>query len=186
MLLRSMLLDGERVVEQVLFTTIEYPEAIDPARFEVAVDEEQVSWFEPARARARAGAVPPRLDGAEGGDGGTFAELEASSVEASAATDRVRFDSLPDGYVELSESVRPMAAGEVPVSHVMVSDGMASVSVYVDHVAAPDQDPSVAGLSSMGAMNAYGLSLETGFVTVVGEVPPATVRAIAEAVRLVE
>ena len=181
MLLRSMLLDGERVVEQVLFTSIEYPERIDPARFEVAVDEERMSWLEPARARARAGEVPGSGDPDAGG--GSFAELEAKSASAGRG---VRFEALPAGYAVLSESVEPMNEGEAPIIHVMVSDGMASVSVYVDRAAPDAQDLSVAGLSSMGAMNAYGLSLEGGFVTVVGEVPPVTVRAIAKAVRLDE
>ena len=185
MLLRSMLLDGERVVEQVLFTSIEYPESIDPARFEIAVDEERTSWLEPARARARAGEVAGSGDPDAGG--GSFAELEAkSAARGAAAGGGVRFEALPAGYVVLSESVEPMNEGEAPIIHVMVSDGMASVSVYVDRAAPDAQDLSVAGLSSMGAMNAYGLSLEGGFVTVVGEVPPVTVRAIAKAVRLDE
>lgn len=189
MLLRSMLLDGERAVEQVLFTSIEYPEHIDRERFEIRGDAERLSWVEPVRARARAGDVPA-LDASGDGERVSFAELEARSRAAPTATaegeDRVRFASLPDGYVELSESFRPMAENGAPVSHVMVSDGMASVSVYVDHVDAAEQDRSIAGLSSMGAMNAYGVSLEDGFVTVVGEVPPDTVRTIAEAVRLVD
>ena len=123
------------------------------------------------------------------------------TVDGTDEIDRVRFDGLPSGYVELSESYLAMPLDRAsrgsapldappgdgaPVSHVMVSDGMASVSVYVEHLSALEQDTSVAGLSSMGAMNAYGLSLGSGFVTVVGEVPPATVRRIAEAVRLAE
>jgi len=79
-----------------------------------------------------------------------------------------------------------MPINDGPVSHVMLSDGMASVSVYIEHVAVANQNQSAAGLSSMGAMNAYGLSLDKAFVTVVGEVPVDTVRAIAEAVRINE
>ena len=77
-----------------------------------------------------------------------------------------------------------MPIDDGPISHVMVSDGMASVSVYVEHVKAPEQDKSALGLSRMGAMNAYGLSLDNAFITVVGEVPASTVMAIAEAVQL--
>ena len=54
----------------------------------------------------------------------------------------------------------------------------------MEHVKAPEQDKSALGLSKMGAMNAYGLSLDNAFVTVVGEVPASTVMAIAEAVQL--
>jgi len=200
MLLRSMLLDGERTVEQVMFTSIAYPESIDLARFEVDVDEDHVRWVEPVGARARAGSVPdlelPGLGSNDGRD--TFAELDAlrtKAPEASAengagdattASARVRFETLPNGYRTLSANARKMGSGDAPLTHVMVSDGMASVSVYVDHLPAGEQDTSVAGFSSMGAMNAYGLSLDSGFVTVVGEVPADTVRAIAEAVRLLD
>ena len=127
------------------------------------------------------------VDAREPGGDAASAEAASSSASLPAAdeqVDRVRFERLPAGYRELSETYRPMLMDDAPVSHVMLSDGMASVSIYVEHLAADAQDTSVAGLSSMGAMNAYGLSLEEGFVTAVGEVPPGTVRAIAEAVRL--
>ena len=207
MLLRSKLLDGSRTVEQVLFTRIEYPESIDRSRFEIRVEGDQLSWIEEAGgqavgasgARATSGSLPfERSDKALAG-GGTGPERAPD--EAVDGADRVSFEGLPGGYVELSESYRAMpldrvpssgvtldtpSGGGAPLSHVMVSDGMASVSVYVEHLDAREQDTSVTGLSSMGAVNAYGLSLGDGFVTVVGEVPPITVRRIAEAVRLRE
>ena len=187
MLLRSMLLDGERVVEQVLFTSIEYPERIDPARFEVAVDEERMSWLEPARARARAGEVPgvgwpgrgrwlvrrTRGEGraAKGAAAKGRRPLRGATGRLRRAVGKRRTDERGRGADDPRHGVRRHGLG---------------VSVYVDRAAPDEQDLSVAGLSSMGAMNAYGLSLEGGFVTVVGEVPPATVRAIAKAVRLDE
>ena len=202
MLLRSMLLDGDRILEQVLFTAIEYPRSIALSRFAVDVDQARMSWIDDARerptsARATAGDLGvPTLSGDGQSDGGSFAELESRIAadgvagsgpdEAAPAEDRVRFETLPMGYAELSESVGTMPPGDASVSHVMLSDGMASVSVYVEHLPAAAQDTSVVGLSSMGAMNAFGLSLEHAFVTAVGEVPADTVRSIAQAVRLVE
>ena len=160
MLLRSMLLDGQRAVEQVMFTFIEYPESIETARFEVTTDNEQVSWLEPRQLQAPAG----------------LPEILADQV------DRVTFQDLPDGYREVSETYSPMPINDGPVSHVMLSDGMASVSVYVEYVPLAEQSQSSVGLSSMGAMNAYGLSTEEAFITAVGEVPADTVQAIAKAV----
>jgi len=166
MLLRSMLLDGpDMAVEQVLFTSIEYPEKVDLARFDVDTKEEHISWIEPKTAQA-------------------VTSLSAQQSYKTNAVDRVGFLRLPDGYEEVSETYRPMPIDDGPISHVMVSDGMASVSVYVEHVKAPEQDKSALGLSKMGAMNAYGLSLKNAFITVVGEVPASTVMAIAEAVQL--
>ncbi|MGQ7846281.1 MucB/RseB C-terminal domain-containing protein [Granulosicoccus sp. 3-233] len=162
MLLRSMLLDGQRAVEQVMFTVIKYPESIDVARFEVETDSEQVSWLEPKKLQASSG----------------LPEILADQV------DRVDFANLPDGYREVSETYSPMLPDSAPISHVMLSDGMASVSVYVEYVPLAEQSEGAAGLSSMGAMNAYGLSSENAFITAVGEVPADTVQAIANAVKI--
>lgn len=163
MLLRSMLLDGpNKPVEQVLFTKIGYPVSIDQARFDVSASEDQVTWLEPKAASATSG-LPKVLE---------------------KQTDRVGFRSLPDGYVELSETYSPMPINDGPISHVMVSDGMASVSVYIEYVPTSEQEQHTPGLSSMGAMNAFGLSLPNAFITAVGEVPSDTVKAIASAVTL--
>lgn len=159
MLLRSEMLDGDNhPIEQVMFTAISYPDHIDASRFDIKVNEDQVSWIEPKEVK--------------------------STLAASGQPDRVRFTTLPDGYREVSETYRSMPINDGPVSHVMVSDGMASVSVYVEYVAVAEQDKAALGLSTMGAMNAFGLSHVDAFITVVGEVPGDTVRVIAEAVRL--
>ena len=160
MLLRSMLLDGpHRAVEQVMFTQIDYPDSIDVSRFEVTSGAEQISWLEPKKLQATSG-LPDFLE---------------------EQVDRVHFEGLPEGYREVSETYSPMPTSEGPVSHIMLTDGMASVSVYVEYGPAAKRDYAQ-GLSSMGAMNAFGLSLENAFVTAVGEVPADTVQAIARAV----
>lgn len=165
MLLRSMLLDGpNKPVEQVMFTQIDYPVSIDVTRFNVSPTEDQVSWLVPQTAKATSG-LPKVLE---------------------EQTDRVGFDTLPDGYMEVSETYSPMPINDGPISHVMVSDGMASVSVYVEYVPVSEQTQHTPGLSTMGAMNAFGLSMPNAFITAVGEVPAETVRAIATAVNLRE
>lgn len=169
MLLRSKLLDGpDKAVEQVLFTSIEYPEHVDRSRFDIDTDQEHISWIEPKATEASE----------------RFEAFVSKRSPSSEAVDRVSFHSLPAGYEEVSETYRTMPINDGPISHVMVSDGMASVSVYVEHVNLADQDENAAGLSSMGAMNAYGMSLDEAFVTVVGEVPASTVMAIAKAVKI--
>jgi len=209
MLLRSMMLNGEKSVEQVLFTTIAYPEHIDRARFDVSEDDERITWIEPQVKTAIAAFLPSRdASGSSGAGNGSAADgttaiagvsdiqlvdpddeeysHSKNGVAGGETGERVLLTSLPEGYRKLSESYESMPGQQAPVSHVMVSDGMASVSVYVEHAGVGEQDTSLAGLSSMGAMNAFGLSLEEAFVTVVGEVPADTVVSIAEAVRLAE
>lgn len=165
MVLRFMLLDEQqKSVEQIMFTHIEYPASIDASRFDVSITDQQVSWLESGKAKATSG----------------LPKLLADQM------DRVNFQGLPPGYREVSETYSPMLGNDRPVSHVMLSDGMASVSVYVEYSAVAEQSLSAVGLSTMGAMNAFGLSTETAFVTAVGEVPAATVRAIAFATQLHE
>lgn len=165
MLLRSMLLEGpDRPVEQVVFTDISYPDTIDESLFDIMKGHERseiVSWLEPK-------------------------EVEATStltaVSPSEQANRISFITLPDGYHKTSETYSSMENSDGPVSHVMLTDGMASVSVYVEHVAAYDRSAISLGPSKMGAMNAFGVSTEQAVITVVGEVPEATVRSIAESV----
>ncbi len=158
MLLRSMLLDGpHRAVEQVMFTQIDYPISIDVSRFEVSSVGEQISWLEPKKLQATSG-LPDILE---------------------KQVDRVYFIGLPEGYREVSETYSPMPTSEGPVSHIMLTDGMASVSVYVEYGTDATRDNDSVGLSMMGAMNAFALSTDNAFITAVGEVPADTVRAIA-------
>jgi len=164
MLLRSMLIEGpSKVIEQVMFTDINYPASIDADRFDVLPSDRQLSWLEPKRSDAQKG-LP-----------------KAAVVKQ---TDRVDFETLPMGYAEVSETFTPMAGDDKPVSHVMLTDGMASVSVYVEYQEKADQNQGSRGLSTMGAMNAYGVSLDKVFITAVGEVPAETVKAIAKAVKI--
>ena len=163
MLLRSMLLEGRRkVVEQVLFTQIEYPDSIATDRFKILTNATQLSWLEPKRALATSGLPKALLD----------------------QVDRVGFGDLPMGYEEVSETYSPMPSNSSPVSHVMLTDGMASVSVYVEYLKQSEHNLSSVGFSNMGAMNAFGMSIENALITAVGEVPAETVKAIAMAAKI--
>jgi sigma-E factor negative regulatory protein RseB len=90
-----------------------------------------------------------------------------------------RFEGLPEGFELRSLRLRPKRRGE-PVHHLVFSDGLASVSLFVEMASAPAGD-KLAGSSRMGAVNAYGVTRGELHLTAVGEVPPATVRRIVEA-----
>ena len=66
--------------------------------------------------------------------------------------------------------------------HLVYSDGLAAVSVYVEnsHEDPPNQKFSV---SKMGTTHAYARVTDGVLITVVGDVPAITVQAIGEAVR---
>lgn len=67
------------------------------------------------------------------------------------------------------------------VAHMIYSDGLASVSVFIENDLTP-QEKAFKGLSSMGAVNAYGSVVAGHQVTVVGEVPAATVKSIGQSI----
>jgi sigma-E factor negative regulatory protein RseB len=67
--------------------------------------------------------------------------------------------------------------------HLVYSDGLASVSVFIEKKQVGGKH--LQGAATMGAVNAFGNSVEDYFVTVVGEVPEKTVRSMAQsAVRI--
>ncbi len=84
---------------------------------------------------------------------------------------------LPSGFKLLDHRIK---GGEKKVEHMVFSDGLASVSVFVEGNKASSD--TFVGVSTMGAVNAFG-STKDGFqVTVVGEVPKATVLAIGQSI----
>ena len=73
-----------------------------------------------------------------------------------------------------------IAGSPNPVRHLVYSDGLASVSVFIEPRGA--QALPMHGLSKVGAAFAYSRDLDGHQVTAVGEVPAATVEAIAAGV----
>jgi len=66
-----------------------------------------------------------------------------------------------------------------PMHHLLLSDGLASVSIYIEG----NESGGLDGSAQMGAANAVGARIDGHQVTVVGEVPPATVEAVLHGVR---
>ncbi|MFT4562504.1 MAG: sigma-E factor negative regulatory protein RseB [Gammaproteobacteria bacterium] len=100
----------------------------------------------------------------------------ASVVETSGWT--VKW--LPSGFYMRNHKVQTMSESDMPVSHMVYSDGLAMVSVFVEQMVG-DRQP-LQGYSSMGAVNAFSRVSDNHQITVVGEVPLPTVRQIASSV----
>ncbi|PCJ83638.1 MAG: hypothetical protein COA54_15095 [Thiotrichaceae bacterium] len=90
---------------------------------------------------------------------------------------------LPKGFMLTQSTMRhsqPSSANsneEAGLLHLVYSDGLASVSIFIEQN--QGEDKHLQGASMMGAVNAYGNSVGDYFVTVVGEVPITTVRSMA-------
>lgn len=82
----------------------------------------------------------------------------------------------PSGFKSLYTVRRPMASG--PAVQAVYSDGLASLSVFIEPAAASDGSEA---LPQRGPINAYARRIGDSVVTVVGEIPADTARAVAQA-----
>lgn len=89
---------------------------------------------------------------------------------------------LPEGFMLTSRITRtmPVRNDNKVTEHLVYSDGLAAVSVFIKKQGASDS--SMIGISGMGAINAYGAIVDDHQVTAVGEVPAATVSLIGQSV----
>ena len=88
---------------------------------------------------------------------------------------------LPVGFMLTRSIVMENKDKQRPSYHMVYSDGMASVSVFIEH-GKKDQKPAI-GQSTMGPVNAYSSFIDDTYVTAIGEVPVATVRMIAQSMQ---
>lgn len=156
LLLRSELTDTHgRAIEQVMFTEVEFPETIDQAEL---------------------------LPGLSGADFKWEREPEQAPEPGDAQGDsRWKVFSVPDGFMLTDHRWHQLKAEEPGVEHWVYSDGLASISVYIE---AAGGNKHYGGMSRRGALNAFGTMVDDHYVTVVGEVPRETVEMIGKSVRI--
>lgn len=92
-----------------------------------------------------------------------------------------KLGSLPQGFRFSHHKKQASDDNTPPMYQLIISDGLASVSVYIEKL--PDDGRKFVGASYMGAMNIYGLVINDYQITVVGDVPGETVRLVAGSVR---
>ena len=146
--LKSQLIDDQGViVEQILFTEIDLHSAIPAEAIVATIDTTGFTTLRPPESSPLAADIPWR----------------AAAV--------------PGGF-KLSVATQSQIAGsQYPVEHLVYSDGLATVSVFIED---PHTKSEVSeGFSKMGSTNAFSLTLRGRKVTAVGEVPRQTVRTIA-------
>ncbi len=135
-----------QLLEQMIFTQISFPEHLDSTVFEATVDTRD---FRQIRQQAKA----DRLDSAE-----VLWEMR----------------DLPDGFRLATRQKAHWPGFDSEVTQLLYSDGLASVSVFATQQKIPKS--ALQGLTRMGGVNAYGHMMGDFHITVVGEVPQATVR----------
>lgn len=151
--LRIATLDGDgSVIEQVMFTNISFPEHIDPNVF----------------------AVQEKIKG--------YAVSEASKPKLYEDSIPFKFKDLPPGFDVESVFYQPSSADDNEFFQVILSDGLARVSLFIAPANTGTEPPQ--GLTRSGAVHAMARSINDSVLTIVGEVPSKTLQAILSSVEL--
>lgn len=162
---KTQLVDATgRVLEQVVFATLSTPARIDDELLKPSVNTDGFKWMKRTPSDVR----PP--------------DPLAWSVQ-----------SLPPGFRRSTDGVGSLPGLPRPASHLMFTDGVAIVSVFIENPDKPGESrartpagPAPAnpvGAAQIGAASAFTVMIDGHRVTAVGEVPPATVKAIAESLQ---
>jgi sigma-E factor negative regulatory protein RseB len=107
---------------------------------------------------------------------------EQSARMAQSTESMLQFGNIPAGFRKVMEMSRNLVGRPQPVQHVVFSDGVLNVSVFVE-TAAGQAVQGVTVVSEDGPTAFTTRALANSHVTVMGEVPAAAVQAIAEGVR---
>ena len=91
--------------------------------------------------------------------------------------------SPPAGFKKIMALKRAFPGKKFPTNHMVFSDQLAAVSIFIEPLAGILKP--VSGLSSQGAINVYTRPVGEYQVTVLGEVPAATVTQIGNSVSFV-
>jgi sigma-E factor negative regulatory protein RseB len=151
--LRTVVVDGVgHPVELINFTQLEMPRHIDAHETEASIDSSGFQWVRNARQ--------------------TPAPLPSAVVW--------RPMRLPPGFRLVANRRQVVPGVEMPVQHLIFSDGFASISVFIEP--ARPGGPVPPESSSVGSANAFTTVVHGRVVTAVGEVPLETVRDVAQSV----
>jgi len=89
---------------------------------------------------------------------------------------------MPGGFSMSEYSKDPMSTSKMPVEHFIYTDGLASISIFVEKLSKQHKKIN-SGTTNSGGINTYS-TLSDGYqITAVGEVPKATVKLIADSVQ---
>jgi sigma-E factor negative regulatory protein RseB len=164
--LKTQLCDAHgQVIEQIVFASLTLSSHIADALFKPAFSTEGFRWVRDTQLTL----VPPAAD--------------------SSAWNAMR---LPPGFHMSIRAAQTLPGSSQAVDHLVFTDGVASVSVFVEHqetlpqsqaAAAAAQETPVAEAATVGSSSAFSTVVDGHKITAVGEVPPETVQFIATQVK---
>lgn len=89
------------------------------------------------------------------------------------------FYQLPPGYQAVIQVQRSFKGGR-EVAHTVLTDGLATISIFIEPYQQNLSHHQKVGASTVGAVNLYGRKHESFWIMVVGEAPAQAVRMVAE------
>ena len=153
LLLKASLLDDQqRVVEQYMFTQVVIGKNIADTELQPQNRGKGLVWHRP------------------------------ENPTTGATTESWEARQLPDGYTLTERMLRRLPKRRHLVEHLVYSDGLSVVSVFVEPADPSAQAAAVTGMTQMGAIHAFGKVVDGHQVTVVGEAPAATIDMIGDSV----
>jgi sigma-E factor negative regulatory protein RseB len=157
--LKTQLCDAHgNIIEQIVFASLTLPSRIPNSAFRPEVSTDGFQWL-------RTDAMPP---------------LPPLPPAAALAWNAMR---LPPGFRMTVRSAQRLPGSPQPVDHLVFTDGVASVSVFVEVQQAHDGQPPMSQSAAVGSSSAFTTVVDGHKITAVGEVPPATVEFIATQVK---
>jgi sigma-E factor negative regulatory protein RseB len=168
--LKSELRDSDgRVIEQMVFSELRLMSKIEPSLLQPGMSTDGFRWVR-REVRARRVVVTPE---------GRFEGWVVVNP--------------PNGFRLTATQVQNVEGSSAPVRQMVFSDGLATVSVFIESKrvsrhsssgsASVPASADPVGLARVGGAFAYVTDMQDHWVTAVGEVPPSTVEAIARAVQ---
>lgn len=142
--------DGTAIIEQVKFADVDFSSEIHASALAPTYSTKDFTWF-----RQKGGHV-------------------TTDVET-----RWDSDELPSGFHAVSTHEETMPGSDEVVTHILLSDGLANVSVFV----ANNSGELVTGPARVGGSNSFVVVTDAFEITAIGEVPAITVERIATTMR---
>ncbi len=90
------------------------------------------------------------------------------------------FEGLPPGYVQTGYTYRRTRGVHQEVEHFVFSDGLATISLYVEKLG---RASTLKGKTSLGSINAIGKTIKSHQLTVVGEAPEIALQHVLNSLR---
>ena len=120
--------------------------------------------------------APADVADADAGDASMMDVREGPAAEASPS--RWSFSNLPAGFRVAMRGRRAVGPAHPEVEHLVLTDGVASISLFVS----PSRQ-ELEGPAELGAVNAYGRQVSGYHVTAMGEVPLRTLQTVVGGLR---